>query len=105
VVSIVKFLAFLKLFCLSERPWRIQIAADNQSFITKVNQAMAYEKPFPNVTMDPDYDLIAEVVHTVRESNPNLDVTFVHVLGHQDARTEFADLSLFHRIWSDIRHR
>jgi hypothetical protein len=92
VVSLVKFLSFLKIFCLSEQSWRIKIAADNQSFIGKVNQALAYDTPFPNVTMDPDYDLIAEVVHTVRQSN--LDVTFVHVLGHQDAQKAFADLDL-----------
>jgi hypothetical protein len=92
VVSLVKFLSFLKRFCLSGRSWRVKIGADNESFITKVNQAMAYETPFPNVTMDPDYDLIAEVVQTVRLST--LAVSFVHVLGHQDSRTDFDDLDL-----------
>jgi hypothetical protein len=92
VVSLVRFLSFLKRFCSSPQPWRIRLAADNLGFITKVNQAMAYESPYPNVTMDPDYDLIKEVVQTVRLAS--LDVTFAHVLGHQDSSTSVADLNL-----------
>jgi hypothetical protein len=92
LVSLVKFLSFLKRFCTSAQPWRIRLAADNLRFITKVNQAIAYETPYPSVTLDPAYDLIEEVVQTVRLAS--LDATFAHVLGHQDSSTSVANLDL-----------
>jgi hypothetical protein len=94
VISIVKFLALLlKLFCLSEQSWRMKLAADNQGLHTKIDQSMAYyDKPFPNVTLGPYYNLIKEVVYTVCQSN----LASSHICSRSRASTgtAIADLDL-----------
>ena len=96
IVSLTRFIACLKLFRPSISQWRLTFAADNQGFITKVNQALQYDTPYPNVLMDSDYDLVDEVVHAVRQAN--IVPKFAHVLGHQDDRTDFSDLDLLSQL-------
>jgi hypothetical protein len=96
IVSITKFIDCLKAFSKSSYQWRLSFAADNQGFITKVTQALAYTTPYPNVMMDSDYDLVDEVVHAVRRAQ--IVAEFHHVLGHQDDNTAFADLGLLSQL-------
>jgi hypothetical protein len=68
-------------------PQRLTFAADNKGFTTKVIQTLTYDAPYPNVTMDSDYDLVDEVVHAVCQAKIV-----------QDDRTTFEDLDLLSQL-------
>ena len=53
---------------------------------------MFYYDPYPNVTLDPEFDLTEEIYKTHKQYNIN--ASFQHVKGHQDASIDVQDLTL-----------
>eukprot|EP00980_Cylindrotheca_fusiformis_P007788 scaffold1667_cov78-Cylindrotheca_fusiformis.AAC.1 len=82
MLSLLLFLLHLRVFCASPHPWKLDLASDNLGLIKKVKQALQYDSPFPNTTLEPDYDLVHSIVQTIRQAQ--LEVCVFHVKGHQD---------------------
>ena len=70
----------------------ILVASDNQGMIKSLTDRMSYTKVFPNSTLQPDWDLLEEIVTTYRQLEVH-DVTFEWVRGHQDTGHHDHDLS------------
>eukprot|EP00980_Cylindrotheca_fusiformis_P024905 scaffold12690_cov177-Cylindrotheca_fusiformis.AAC.2 len=92
MLSMVKFLLQLRQTSGSTDQWKIQCATDSQGLVTAVKNCLTYDEPFPNVTLDPEYDIIHEIVMTCRQAK--LEVVLSHVKGHQNTRTDFDELTL-----------
>eukprot|EP00980_Cylindrotheca_fusiformis_P020498 scaffold7555_cov72-Cylindrotheca_fusiformis.AAC.3 len=93
LLSMALFLYHFRRFTESSSAWRVNFASDNLGLITKVRQSLSFDFPFPNLTLDSDYDLIHEIVMTNRQSR--MVSKFSHVKGHQDSlATPFDDLPL-----------
>jgi hypothetical protein len=92
LLSVSRFLVRLQEFCGQEPTWHIQMMTDNQGLLTRVERSLPFEHPFPNLTLQADWDVTNEILHSVR----SLSITprFLHVKGHQDDHTEYANLSL-----------
>eukprot|EP00980_Cylindrotheca_fusiformis_P026777 scaffold17422_cov103-Cylindrotheca_fusiformis.AAC.6 len=82
MLSLILFLLHLRIFCASPHNWKLALASDNLGLIKKVKQALQYDSPFPNTTLEPDYDLVHSIVQTIRQAQ--LEVCVFHVKGHQD---------------------
>ena len=55
-------------------------------------QHLHYHDPYPNVTLDSEFDLTEEIYATHQQYN--IAPTFKHVKGHQHNSTAFKNLSL-----------
>jgi hypothetical protein len=61
--------------------------------VNKVNEIVKYDKIYPNVTMESEWDILAEIRTTMRElasSRPSLS----HIKSHQDKKKPFEELPL-----------
>jgi hypothetical protein len=65
---------------------------DNEGLLTRVTTSLPFLEPFPNVTLQADWDVTNEIIHSLRQLECQL--SFLHVKGHQDDHSGFADLSL-----------
>ena len=66
--------------------------ADNQGLLTAILQDSQYSEPFPNTTLEPDWDIRNEIKETLKLiGRPNL---FIHVKGHQDEGQSVESLDL-----------
>jgi hypothetical protein len=68
--------------------WSFHFVSDNLGLIRRINQLIRYSEHFPNITLQPDCDLI-------REIRPS---AFDHVKGHHDDHHAYEDLSLEARL-------
>jgi hypothetical protein len=69
------------------------LVCDNKSMVNKVNEIVKYDKIYPNVTMESEWDILAEIRTTMRElasSSPSLS----HIKSHQDRKKPFEELPL-----------
>jgi hypothetical protein len=65
---------------------------DNQGLLTRVATSLPFEDPFPNMTLQADWDVTNEIVHSIRQLG--ITPVFLHVKGHQDASTAYNALPL-----------
>ena len=64
----------------------------NLGLLTRVQKVLPYPYPFPNITLQADWDVTNEIVSTLQSMTiqPQLE----HVKGHQDDHTTYGNLSL-----------
>ena len=61
----------------------ITFLSDNKGLVTRIHQRMQYDKPYPNATLAPDWDLTEQIYATYSTLNPTkLDYSWEK--GHQD---------------------
>jgi hypothetical protein len=61
--------------------------------VDKVNDVSSYEYIYPNTTFDAEWDVIAQIVHTVEALRPR-SPKIQHIFGHQDRDRDYFELSL-----------
>lgn len=95
---------FLHLFRFCDVPpcGSFKFVSDNLGLIRKINQLRQYSEHFPNITLQPDWDLIREIQLSLQQLGR--PATFSHVKGHQDDHQEYHELSLEARLNIDADH-
>jgi hypothetical protein len=94
-LSIARFLHHLPKFSSMTYPQHLQIVpmTDNQGLITSLTKRNAYSTPYPNATLQPDWDLIEEIYTTYKHLNI-AHVRYIWIKGHQDSDTPYDELSI-----------
>ena len=78
------------------------IYTDSASLIAKINEIEKLPYFFPNTTMDPDWDVLQQII-TSRGLFPSLPV-LQFIKGHQDANCPYATLPLSAQLNVDADH-
>ncbi len=91
-LSVSRFLLRLHKFCNIQPTWRVQLMTDNLGLLTRVEKSLSYPEPFPNITLQPDWDVTHEIVTTLQKMT--IKPTLEHVKGHQDDHTLYEELHL-----------
>jgi hypothetical protein len=58
---------------------------DNQGLLTRVENSLPFTDPFPNLTLQADWDVTDKIVTSIRQLAQT--PSFLHVKGHQDDLT------------------
>jgi hypothetical protein len=96
LASATKFFVHLFKFCCVSPSWSFHFVSDNLGLIRRIIQLSRYSEHFPNVTLQPDWDIIREIQLAIRDlRRPS---TFAYVKGHQDDHHAYEDLSLEARL-------
>ena len=69
------------------------IYCDNEGLVTTLTKFATYSHIYPNLTVIPEWDTIAQILYTFKQLTPSRPDLF-HILGHQDGRTSYEELSL-----------
>ena len=93
-LSVARFLHHLPRFSSMTYPQHLKIIsmADNQGLVTTLAKRNEYTTPYPNSTLQSDWDLIEEIYTTYQHLNI-ANVTFKWIKGHQDFDTPYDKLS------------
>jgi hypothetical protein len=76
--------------------WSFKFVSDNLGLIRRINQLIYHSEHFPNITLQPDWDLIREIQMSIRAlDRPS---TFYHVKVHPDDHQAYNELSLETRL-------
>ena len=67
--------------------------ADNLGLVTSLIKRSDYSTPYPNITLQPDWDLIEEIYTTYQHLHIS-NVRFKWIKGHQDSDTPYEELSI-----------
>jgi len=78
-----------------KRP-RVYVCCDNNGVIERINQAQ-HGSPNPNNTVSDNYGIFKAIDDT-RKRISSMNITFLHVLGHQDQKQRKRPLSLEERL-------
>jgi hypothetical protein len=62
--------------------------------VDKVNEITAYQQVYPNLTMDSEWDVLAEIRGTIQALDTNLKRDVNWIKGHQDEDTPYDELPL-----------
>ena len=65
---------------------------DNEGVVKSIQSALKYDNYYPNTTMAADWDVIHEIVVSIKDLPTPL--TVLHIKGHQDDQIPYDDLSL-----------
>ena len=61
---------------------QVKFMADNDGLIRKEIEHLGYTYPYPNITLEPEFDLVEEIYATHKKYQ--ITASFKHVKGHQD---------------------
>ena len=79
----------------------IDFISDNQGLVTRINQRLAYARPYPNATLAADWDLVEQIVHTFHHL-PQVKISVEWVRGHQDTSGEELTVEAEYNIRADF---
>jgi hypothetical protein len=65
---------------------------DNQGLLTRVETSLPFTSPFPNLTLQANWDITNKIVHSIRQFAQT--PSFLHVKGYQDDQTTYDALPL-----------
>ena len=102
ILSPTRFLLHLFQYHQCEPKWNYQYSADNESILNKLIEDLKYDLPYPNTTLEPDWDIRQQIKETVLEIGRPHD--FVHVRGHQDDKTPYDVLPFEAKLNVDADH-
>ncbi len=92
ILSAVRFVYHVFRFCCISPLWKTNYHADNIGILKALIKDMQFEEPWPNTTLEPDWDLRNEIKRTLRLiGQPH---AFTHVKGHQDSGAAVETLTL-----------
>ena len=69
------------------------VSCDNQALIKTISKTTKYNMIFPNTTMEPEWDCLAQILATIQQLKA-ITPTMEHVRGHQDEQTLYEELPL-----------
>ena len=69
------------------------IYCDNEGLVTTSTMISSYKHIYPNLTVDSKWDAIAQINDILKQLTPQ-QPRILHVLGHQDERNPYEELSL-----------
>jgi hypothetical protein len=72
----------------------ITLVCNNKSMVDKVNKLTAYQQVYPNLTMDPEWDVLAEIRGTIQALDTNLKPDVNWIKGHRDKDAPYDKLPL-----------
>jgi hypothetical protein len=101
-LSVSRFLLRLHEFCGITPTWCIKLMTDNLGLLTRIEKCLPYPDPFPNTTLQPDWDVTNEIIVTLQELK--IQPILEHVKGHQDDHTPYDDLPLEAQLNVDADH-
>ncbi len=84
-LSVTRFLFRLSEFCRIKPDWRVKLMTDNLGLITRLEKSLPFSDPFPNLTLQPDWDVTNKIIKTLQSIQ--IDPILEHVKGHQDDHT------------------
>ena len=73
------------------RSYPVQFSSDNSGLIQRITTRHKYTTPFPNSTLEPDWEIVEQIYETVKNIH-GIRIQYEWVRGHQDDTT--ADLSM-----------
>ena len=98
LLSLLRFLIRIAEYTMMHEPWQGIVATDSKSLLDTVfgkADSSTYHQAHSNLpVLDPlqaDWDILVEICHAL-EKRPGL--TFQHIKGHQDRKTQYSRLSL-----------
>jgi hypothetical protein len=91
-LSVSRFLVRLQEFCQVTPRWKIQMMTDNEGLLTRITASLPHPDPFPNSTLQADWDVTNEIITSIREFA--IPPVLLHVKGHQDSHTAYSSLPL-----------
>jgi hypothetical protein len=103
ILSLVRFIHQLSVFCNSQPQWHIKLICDNEGLITRLRDAIQYTSVFPNDTLVPDWDITNAIISTLQSTR--LQPLFDHIKGHQDKHVSFALLPLEAQLNVEADHK
>jgi hypothetical protein len=92
LLSVTRFLYHLFRFCGVDPELKIQLSCDNDPLLRRVQSALPHTECFPNLTLEPDWDLVDSIVKTIQSMASS--IILPHVKGHQDDDVAYIDLPL-----------
>ena len=102
LLSYLRFLYRVSHYTHSSLPIETIIYTNSASLIAKINEVEKWPYFFPNATMDPDWDVLQQII-TRRRLFPSLPI-LQFVKGHQDADCPYATLPLSAQLNVDADH-
>ena len=98
LLSLLRFLIRIAEYTMMHEPWQGIVATDSKSLLDTLfgkADSSTYQQAHSNLpVLDPlqaDWDILVEICHAL-EKRPGL--TFQHIKGHQDRKTQYSRLSL-----------
>jgi hypothetical protein len=70
----------------------MQVSTESQLLLTKIVQYQRYRSYYPNITLEPDWDAVQGIVHTLKILH--IAPFLRHAKGHQDDTTIYDKLTL-----------
>jgi hypothetical protein len=62
----------------------IHWCADNEAIVFRIIELKQWKRVYPNITMESEWDVLAEIKATLDARAPASQPTFAHIKGHQD---------------------
>jgi hypothetical protein len=94
-LSAAKFILHLAQFTTTAIPPQLKLISfsDNKGMIKTLQTRQQFSKPYPNITLKPDWDLTESIFTTFLSTGIN-NLTFSWVKGHQDSQKPFHQLPI-----------
>lgn len=70
------------------------LVCDNKAIVCRINELKKWKRIYPNVTMESEWDVLAEIKVAMDTLAPASQPTFAHIKGHQDRTRPKTDLPL-----------
>ena len=102
LLSYLQFLYRISQYTHSPLPKETILYTDSASLIAKISEIKKWPYFFPNATMDPDWDILQQII-TSRHLFPLLPI-LCFLKGHQDADCPYVTLSLPAQLNVDTNH-
>eukprot|EP00957_Ditylum_brightwellii_P035394 2684201-Ditylum_brightwellii.AAC.1 len=71
-------------------------AEDNEGIVKRINNQLTYTHDYLFNTLEPDWDVVAQVADTLKQYNDL--ITIIHVKSHQDDNTLLEELTMQARL-------
>ena len=94
IASILRFLVRMTMiYHTTQDIWSHTLYCDNQGLVKRINKLMTYPTIFPNSTMEPEWDCLAQILDSLKFLQHHAP-SIHHVKGHQDEETPYEQLPL-----------
>eukprot|EP00957_Ditylum_brightwellii_P075421 5731807-Ditylum_brightwellii.AAC.1 len=74
----------------------INMYIENEWIVKRINNQLTYTHNYPFNTLEPDWDMVAQIADTLKQYKDLITIT--HVESHQDKTTPLEELTLLARL-------
>ena len=94
MLSLLRFLVSMRdIHGRGTQPRAMALVCDNQGLVKTVTKMRQHSTIFPNTTMEPEWDIIAQILEALKSLGNSAPI-IEHIKGHQDADTPYEQLNL-----------